>query len=102
MIWPWVLAGIFAVVAAAAAFEAWSKRGTHRPLSSHAINQRRWDDPNRPDQKESHHTITAETGVGRQGLSGKREYRVSKAPEEQARMLMPDTAKNKMKETQND
>ena len=95
MSWLWLLAFVFVLVAAAALYEAWSKRGTHRPLSSHAINQRRWDDPNRPNQDESQHVLEAETGVGVQGLSGKREWRVAKDPHEQARILMPDDAKKR-------
>ncbi len=96
MNWAWIIAGLLVLVALAAIaaiYEAWIKRATHRPLSSHAINQRRWDDPNRPD--ESHQVVRAETGIGRQGLSGIHEYRVSKDPAEQARMLMPDKIKKR-------
>ena len=102
MSWLWGLGALFAVIAAAALYEAWSKRGAHRPLSSYSINQRRWDDPHRDGHEERHQVVTAETGVGRQGLSGKYQYRVSKDPEDQARMLMPDHAKNKMKEETNE
>ena len=95
MSWLWIPGALFALVAVAAILEAWARRGTHRPLSSHAINQRRWDDPNRPEQDQSHHVMQAETGVGFQGLSGKREWRVAKDPHEQARILMPDDAKKR-------
>ena len=95
MIWAWALGALAVLLAAAIGLEAWYKRGTHRPLSSHAINQRRWDDPDRPGQDEPMHVMQAETGIGRQGLSGKREWRVPKDPQEQARILMPEKAKKR-------
>ncbi len=102
MSWLWGLGAVIAAIAAAALYEAWSKRGTHRPLSGYSINQRRWDDPHRKDHEDDYQVLTAETGVGRQGLSGEYQYRVSKDPQDQARMLMPDHAKKKMKEETND
>ena len=93
MAWLWILGGIAALVGAAALLEAWNKRGTRRPLSSHAINQRRWDDPNYPDRDDPYATITAERAFGKLGLTGAREWKFPKDPQEQAKALMPERAK---------
>ena len=94
MSWLGVAIAVVLMVAAAAGYEAWAKRGKRRPLSSHAANQRRWDDPHRPGQDQDHHLLTADHVVGRLGLTGKREWRFPKDPQEQAKALMPERAKS--------
>ncbi len=102
MSWSWFISALIALIGGAIVVELWLRRGTRPPLSSHAVNQRRWDDPNRPDRDKPFHVIEAETGVGRQGLSGNRQYKVAKDPQEQARMLMPDHARNRTEDNSND
>ncbi|HHH89610.1 MAG TPA: hypothetical protein ENK45_03485 [Aliiroseovarius sp.] len=98
MSWLWVLFAVVAMVAVAIGAEAWTRRGTRRPLSRHAVNQRRWSDPHRPGQGEPDHTLTAEHSVGKLGLTGRREWKFPKDPQEQAKALMPEAAKRKGKD----
>ncbi len=95
MSWLWVLFAVIVMVAVAIGVEAWMRRGTRRPLSRHAVNQRRWDDPHRPGQDQPDTTLTAEHSVGKTGLTGRREWKFPKDPQEQARALMPEAAKRK-------
>ena len=98
MSWLWILFAVIVMVAGAIATEAWIKRGTRRPLSRHAVNQRRWDDPNRPGRDEPDHRLAAEHSVGKLGLTGHREWKFPKDPQEQARILMPEAVKRKGKD----
>ena len=100
MSWGWFFAIVIAMVAGAALFEVWLRRGTRRPLSRHAARQRRWDDPNRPD--EEHAQLKSERAVGRLGSTQTRQWRFPLDPQKQARALMPGHARRQGKEGKND
>ncbi|HGG05916.1 MAG TPA: hypothetical protein ENK28_10690 [Aliiroseovarius sp.] len=98
-----ILVALATLIFVAALVEIWLKRGTKRPLSSHASNQRRWDDPNNPDRHDDKdHLITADRAMGAYGLSAKKQWRIPKDPQKQARMLMPEHAKHTQKDEDND
>ncbi|WP_172295608.1 hypothetical protein [Pseudoruegeria sp. HB172150] len=87
----WILAVIGVLVALAILIEYSMKRGRYRPLSTYAVNQRRWDDPA---SDRSPVSVTGGTWVRKDHeMNDGRTYMVSKDPQVQAIELMPSKAR---------
>lgn len=85
MDWYTVPAIALTLIGVAVALEFYWRNDSVRPLSKHALNKRRWDDPNNCDRLDA--SVPASL-VGSSITCGhSRYYRISKDPAEQAKVL---------------
>ncbi|MBI1492390.1 hypothetical protein [Halocynthiibacter styelae] len=92
-----ILLGGIILLALLVSAEAWLKRKKKRPLSRHAINERRWDDNERG--AETVHIMHSAWHDSRTGATTEKSWSISRNPHDQAKALMPGHAKQKKDQT---
>lgn len=90
MSFGWLPLAAIALIAVAAVAEIILRRGKKRPLSRHAVRQRRWEDDDQT--KDNLHIITTSWTNSETGERIEKTWNVSRNPHDQAKALMPGRA----------
>lgn len=84
----WILILALALFGGAAVVEILLRRSRHIPLSRHAVNKRRYDDPT-TDKSVDDIQIVANTWTGRDGTREHKTWKVAKRPEDYNKAMAP-------------